>query len=112
MSDAGAIAVNAPSMAALNALRAAQTLDDQKRGTLDAMAYSASVGVTTNVDMGAFIIPGLPDIQDSFAADTLASADPFRMYDAICRAASRGQDAGAAAPVLPHHGHASPTCRC
>ena len=39
--------------------------------------------MTTNVDMGAFIIPGLPDIQDSFASDNLASADPFRMYDAV-----------------------------
>jgi predicted amidohydrolase YtcJ len=83
VSDAGAIAANAPSIAALDALRAAQTLDDQKRGTLDAQAYSVSVGVTTNVDMGAFVIPGLPDIQESFAADTLASADPFRMYDAF-----------------------------
>ena len=83
VSDAGAIAINAPSIAALDALRAVQTFADQKRGTLDALAYSASVGVTTNVDMGAFIIPGLPDIQDSFAADTLASADPFRMYDAL-----------------------------
>jgi predicted amidohydrolase YtcJ len=83
VSDAGAIAANAPSIAALDALRAMQTLDDQKRGTLDAMAYSVSMGVTTNVDMGAFVIPGLPDIQESFAADTLASADPFRMYDAF-----------------------------
>ena len=83
VSDAGAVAINAPSVAALDALRAAQTFADQKRGTLDALAYSASVGVTTNVDMGAFVIPGLPDIQDSFAADTLASADPFRMYDAL-----------------------------
>jgi predicted amidohydrolase YtcJ len=81
--DTGGIAVNAPSLAALNALRAVQTLDDRKRGTLDAMAYAASVGVTTNVDMGAFIPPGLPDMQESFAADTLATADPFRMYDAF-----------------------------
>ena len=42
--------------AALNALRAIQTFDDKVRGTLDAMAYSASVGVTTNVDMGGFVI--------------------------------------------------------
>jgi predicted amidohydrolase YtcJ len=83
VSDAGAIAVNAPSIAALNALRGVQTFADQQRGTLDALAYSAAVGVTTNVDMGAFVIPGLPDIQDSFAADTLASANPFRMYDAL-----------------------------
>jgi predicted amidohydrolase YtcJ len=82
-SDAGAIAVNAPSLAALNALRAVQTLDDQKRGTLDALAYSAAVGVTTNVDMGAFIPPGLPDTLDSFAADTLATFSPFSMYNAV-----------------------------
>ncbi len=81
--DTGAIAINAPSLAALNALRAVQTLDDQKRGTLDALAYSASVGVTTDVDMGAFIPPGLPDTQDSFAADTLATFNPFTMYNAI-----------------------------
>ena len=83
VSDTGAIAANAPSLAALNALRAAQTFEDRKRGTVDAMAYSASVGVTTSVDMGAFVIPGTPDVQDSFAFDTLASADPFHMYDAV-----------------------------
>jgi predicted amidohydrolase YtcJ len=83
VSAAGVIAANAPSLAALNALRAAQTFDDKKRGTMDAMNYSASVGVTTNVDMGAFVIPGTPDVHDAFAADTLASADPFRMYDAF-----------------------------
>ena len=54
----GAIAANAPSVAALNALRSVQTFEDQKRGTMDAMAYAASVGVTTSVDMGAFVIPG------------------------------------------------------
>jgi predicted amidohydrolase YtcJ len=87
VSDTGLIAAtppnSPPAVAALDALRAAQTSEDRKRGTLDAMAYSASVGVTTNVDMGAFVIPGLPDMQESFAADTLASADPFRMYDAF-----------------------------
>ncbi len=81
--DKGMIAANAPSVAALDALRAGQTFEDQKRGTLDAMAYAASVGVTTSADMGAFVIPGLPDIQDSFTFDTLASADPFHMYDAF-----------------------------
>jgi predicted amidohydrolase YtcJ len=83
VSAAGAIGANAPSLAALNALRSIQTFEDKKRGTLDALAYSASVGVTTDVDMGAFVIPGLPDIQDSFVFDGLASADPFRMYDAF-----------------------------
>ena len=83
VSDTGAIAINAPSIAALNALRSIQTFSDQIRGTMDALAYSASVGVTTNVDMGAFLNPGLPDIQDSFAADTLATFNPFTMYNAI-----------------------------
>jgi predicted amidohydrolase YtcJ len=83
VSDTGAIAANAPSLAALNALRAAQTFEDRKRGTLDAMAYASRYGITTSVDMGAFVIPGTPDTQDSFAFDTLASADPFHMYDAF-----------------------------
>lgn len=83
VSETGAIAANAPSLAALNALRAAQTFDDRTRGTMDAMAYAASVGLTTNVDMGAFNLPGTPDLQESFEADTLASADQGRMYDAV-----------------------------
>jgi len=83
VSDTGQIAANAPSLAALNALRAIQTFEDKKRGTLDAMAYSASVGLTTNVDMGAFLPPGMANIQDSFTFDGLATADPFRMYDAF-----------------------------
>ena len=83
VSDTGAIAINGPSLAALNAMRAAQTFADQLRGTLDALQYSASVGVTTDVDMGAFIPPGLADTQESFAADTLATANPFTMYNAV-----------------------------
>ena len=66
--------------------------DDRKRGTLDAMAYSVSVGVTTNADMGAFNLPGTPDLQGSFEADTLASADQFAHVRRVRRAASRGQD--------------------
>jgi len=83
VNDTGTIAANAPSVAALNALRSVQTFEDKKRGTLDAMAYAASVGLTTNVDMGAFLPPGQADIQDSFTFDGLATADPFRMYDAF-----------------------------
>jgi hypothetical protein len=83
VSATGEIGANAPSLAALNALRAAQTFDDQKRGTLDAMSYAARVGVTTSADMGVFVIPGTPDVQDSFTFDTLASGNPFRMYDAF-----------------------------
>jgi predicted amidohydrolase YtcJ len=80
---AGNIAAGGPSIAALNALRAIQTFEDKKRGTRDALAYSASVGVTTNVDMGGFILPGTPHIQDSDVFDTLASWDPFTAYDPL-----------------------------
>jgi hypothetical protein len=80
---AGNIAGGGPSLLALNALRAIQTFDDKKQGTLDAMAYSASVGVTTNVDMGGFILPGTPNAQDSAVFDTLASWDPFTAYDPL-----------------------------
>jgi predicted amidohydrolase YtcJ len=77
----GSIAAGPPSMGALNALRAIQTFEDKKQGVLDAMAYSASVGVTTNVDMGEFIEPGTAHVDDSFTFDTLASGDPFAMYE-------------------------------
>jgi hypothetical protein len=83
VNDTGQIGANAPSLAALNALRAAQTFEDQKRGTLDAMAYATRMGVTTSADMGVFVIPGTPDVQDAFTFDTLASSNPFRMYDAF-----------------------------
>jgi predicted amidohydrolase YtcJ len=83
VSETGQIGANAPSIAALNALRAVQTFDDKKRGTAEAMAYSASVGVTTSADMGAFNLPGTPDLQGSFEADTLASANQFTMYDPV-----------------------------
>ena len=88
---AGNIAANGPSLAALNALRAIQTFDDKKQGTLDAMAYSASVGVTTNVDMGGFVIPGTPNTQDSDQFDTLASWDPFTAYDPLLALSDEGK---------------------
>ena len=77
----GTIGPNGPSMAALNALRAIQTPADREQGVLDAMAYSAGVGVTTNVDMGEFIEPGSEHVDGSFQFDTLASGDPFAMYE-------------------------------
>jgi predicted amidohydrolase YtcJ len=70
-------------LAALNALRAIQTFDDEKRGTLDAMAYLDSFGLTTSVDMGAFALPGTPDLDDAASADTVESLNPWTMYDAF-----------------------------
>jgi predicted amidohydrolase YtcJ len=69
--------------AALNALRAIQTFDDKTRGTMDAMNYLTSFGLTTSVDMGAFTIPGTPDMQDASVADNVESLNPWTMYDAF-----------------------------
>ncbi len=80
VSETGLIGAGAPSIAAMHAVAAIQTPDDQRQGVLDAMAYSASLGVTTNVDMGEFVEPGTRDIKDSFVFDGLASGDPFEMY--------------------------------
>lgn len=79
----GSIAANAQTVAALNALRAVQTFDDKKRSTLDAMTYAASLGVTSNFDMGGFLIPGSPDHEDEFTFDGAASWDPYTAYDAL-----------------------------
>lgn len=83
VSGTGLIAMGPSALGALNALRAIQTFADKKQGALDAMAYSASMGVTTNVDMGAFVIPGTPNTDASAQMDTLASDDPFTMHDAL-----------------------------
>ena len=40
------------------ATRELQTLEDQKRGTLDAMRYAASLGLTTHFDQGGFPATG------------------------------------------------------
>jgi predicted amidohydrolase YtcJ len=69
--------------AALNALRAIQTFDDMKQGTLDAMSYLVSYGITTSADMGAFTIPGTPDMQGAQMADGVESLNPWTMYDAF-----------------------------
>jgi predicted amidohydrolase YtcJ len=83
VSATGAIAPGAASIAALNALRSIQTFDDKKRGTAEALAYAASLGLTTNVDMGFNFIPGTPDIGASYAEDGLASLNPWTAYDAL-----------------------------
>jgi hypothetical protein len=74
---------NPPALAALNALRALQSFDDKKRGTLDAAKYALSLGVTTHFDMGGFVIPGTPFTEGSFVFDGAASWDPFSAYDAV-----------------------------
>ena len=73
---AGGFPLPNPTTEALHALRELQTLDDQMRGTLDAMRYAASVGVTTHLDQGGFPAAGT-------AADGAAHFDRYRAYDAL-----------------------------
>ena len=68
---------------ALNVLRSEQTFADKTRGSLEAMAYLNSFGVTTSADMGAFTIPGTPDMKDAAQADNVESLNPWTMYDAF-----------------------------
>jgi hypothetical protein len=63
-----------PASQALLALRQTLTFDDRKRSVRDAMAYAASVGVTTHLDQGAFQATGTP-------ADGAAHEDNFTMYN-------------------------------
>ena len=70
---------------ALYHLRIRQTFDDKKRSALDAMAYSASVGLTTNLDqtLVARATGTLdPASLDPQPTDALFTLNHFRMYDA------------------------------
>lgn len=61
---------------ALYELRQLQSLEDKKRGTVDAMHYAASLGITTHLDQGGFPFTGTN-------ADGAANFDPYRAYDAL-----------------------------
>jgi predicted amidohydrolase YtcJ len=65
-----------PTTQALFELRKLQTLDDQKRGSVDALSYAASLGLTTHLDQGGFPATGT-------AADGAAHFDRYRAYDAL-----------------------------
>lgn len=81
----GSIAANAPTLAAFNALRAVQTLDDQKRTTLESLNYAASLGLTTHQDKGG----GWPArVEGAEGVAQLGNGgsnelDPFTGYDAL-----------------------------
>jgi predicted amidohydrolase YtcJ len=66
-----------PSASALFLLRRMQTFDDKKRSTLEAMRYSASVGLTANLDQVLFPTPG-----PLHPNQILSNLDQYRMYDA------------------------------
>ena len=64
------------SASALFYLRRLQTFADRKRSTLDAMQYSASVGLTTHLDQVLFPTPG-----PLHPSQVLSNLDQYRMYD-------------------------------
>ncbi len=66
-----------PSASALFLLRHMQTFEDKKRSTLDAMRYSASVGLTSLLDQVLFPTPG-----PLHPNQILSNLDQYRMYDA------------------------------
>jgi predicted amidohydrolase YtcJ len=73
---AGAGPAGNPSASALFLLRRMQTFADRKRSTLDAMQYSASVGLTTHLDQVLFPTPG-----PLHPSQILSNLDQYRMYD-------------------------------
>ena len=81
VSPTGAIAAagqtgGGPSASALFLLRRMQTFADRKRSTIDAMNYSASVGLTTHLDQVLFPTPG-----PLHPNQILSNLDQYRMYD-------------------------------
>ena len=73
---AGAGPAGNPSASALFYLRKMQTFADRKRSTLDAMNYSASVGLTAHLDQVLFPTPG-----PLHPSQILSNLDQYRMYD-------------------------------
>jgi predicted amidohydrolase YtcJ len=81
VSSDGAIAAagfagGGPAASALFHLRRMQTFEDRKRSTLDAMQYSASVGLTAHLDQVLFPTPG-----PLHPNQILSNLDHYRMYD-------------------------------
>jgi predicted amidohydrolase YtcJ len=76
----GMIAAGLQSTTALYHLRVRQTFDDKKRSALDAMAFTASVGVTALLDQTLVAVATGP--RDPQPTHALATLDHYRMYDA------------------------------
>ncbi|PZF82028.1 amidohydrolase [Jiangella anatolica] len=73
----GAIASGLQTTTALYHLRVRQTFEDKRRSALDAMAFSAQVGITTVLDQ---VLPPSPGPLTPNQA--LSGLDHYRMYDA------------------------------
>jgi predicted amidohydrolase YtcJ len=73
---AAGFAGGGPASSALFLMRRMQTFDDKKRSTIDAMTYSASVGLTAHLDQVLFPTPG-----PLHPSQILSNLDQYRMYD-------------------------------
>ncbi len=73
--DDGSI-IGAGARAALYHLRVRQTFEDKKRSTLDSMAFTAQVGVTTLLDQTLVAVD-----EDPRPTHFLANLNHYRMYD-------------------------------
>ena len=73
---AAGFAGGGPAASALFHLRRLQTFEDKKRSTMDAMAYSAAVGLTAHLDQVLFPTPG-----PLHPNQILSNLDQYRMYD-------------------------------
>jgi predicted amidohydrolase YtcJ len=92
----GAILGGNPSQAnaALYHLRIRQTFEDKKRSALDAMAYTAQVGVTTNLDQVLVAIATgtlQPETLDPQPNHALFNLNHYRMYDAYLALHAEGK---------------------
>jgi hypothetical protein len=72
----GSVGAGGASLTALFLLRQLQTLDTQKRGLQDAMAYASGVGITTHLDQGGFPAAGNN-------TDGAANFDRYRAFDSL-----------------------------
>jgi predicted amidohydrolase YtcJ len=80
----GVVANGEPFAKGIAVLREAQTFEDEKRGTFDAMAYTAGLGLTTQVDQGFTIPRGTPDMKSSQVVDPgLSTFSPWTAYNAF-----------------------------
>jgi predicted amidohydrolase YtcJ len=73
---AAGFAGGGPAASALFHLRRMQTFEDKRRSTIDAMAYSAAVGLTAHLDEVLFPTPG-----PLHPNQILSNLDQYRMYD-------------------------------
>ena len=80
--------------AALYHLRIRQSLEDKKRSALDAMAFSAQVGVTTNLDQTLVAVATgtlQPETLDPQPNHALFNLNHYRMYDAYLALHAEGR---------------------